>query len=47
MKIRNTITKVITLAIALSGLAVIGSSWAAGRASAREIAVGAGRVKFR
>jgi len=46
MKIRNTITKVITLAIALSGLAVIGSSWPAGRASAREIAVGAGRVKF-
>jgi len=45
MTIRNTITKVITLAIVLSALAVIGSSWAARRASAREIAVGDVTIK--
>lgn len=46
MKTRHTITKVITLAIAVSALAVIGSSRAAGRTGTREITVSDGSVKF-
>ena len=47
MKIQNTITKLIAITMAVAAIAIIGSSWAAGRASAAgQVAMGDGSVRF-
>ncbi len=46
MKISNTITKLLTVAIGVTAMAVISFIWMAERAAAGQIALGDGSVRF-